>query len=270
MSETSGRTSAVFKTGYEPDEIALGFCLAIALHALPVALLALSAAFPSSEEEAQEMPKPVIAASLLKLGKPIDLNRLPDRIVPRQPTAPKKDAVPSRDRDQPPVKKEDAGPPPPNAKDSDLTQLIAKTDPFAEDAGKQKPEEGHAAGVAEGLETDPNKVKAGDMYAALLGKFLHDRWQIPTVISQGEASRLCVTFQISIGPRMAIWRVKPEPIKKSSNDLFDDSARTMLDKLLDDRVPLPEPPPEVQDAFRNRTVQILLTGAPNGDPSRCK
>ncbi len=258
-----------FKTRYEADEVALGLCLAVALHALPVALLALGAIFPVHDEAPREMPKPVIAASLLKLGKPIDPKKLPDRVVPRAPTAPKKDAVASRE--DPVKKKEDAGaPPPPDAKDSDLANLIKKTDPFAEDAGKTRPEEGRPEGVAEGTQTDPSKVKAGDMYAAQLAKFFRDRWQIPTVISQGEASRLCVTFQISIGPRMVIWHVRPEPVRKSANDLFDDSARSMLQKLLDDRTPLPEAPPDVQDSFRGRTVNLLLTGDSNGDASRCK
>lgn len=268
MSEPASAQS-IFKTGYEADEVALGICLAIALHALPVALLALGAVFPGQDEPPREMPKPVIAASLLKLGKPIDPKKLPDRIVPRAPTAPKNEKIASRE--DPQKKNPDAGtPPPPDAKESDLANLIKKTDPFAEDAGKAREEEGHAAGVAEGTATDPSKVRAGDMYAAQLGKFFRDRWQIPTVITQGEASRLCVTFQISIGPRMVIWRVKPEPVRKSANDLFDDSARTMLDKLLDDKTALPEPPPEVADSFRGRTVNILLTGDANGDASRCK
>lgn len=266
MTEVAG-----FKTKYELDEVAFGVCLAIALHALPVALVALNVIFPTHDDVAEPGPaRPVIAASLLKLGKPMDPKRLPDRFVPRAPTAPKpKDTVASRE--DPNVKKPDAGvPPPPDAKDSDLANLIKKTDPFAEDAGQVKPEEGHAAGLAEGTQTDPNKVKAGDMYAAQLGKFLRDRWQIPTVISQGEASKLCATFQISIGPRMVIWHVRPEPIRKSSNELFDDSARSMLQKLLDDRASLPEPPPEVADSFRGRTVNIQLAGDMNGDSSRCK
>jgi hypothetical protein len=266
---TGPSASSIFKTGYEGDEIALGLCLAVALHALPVALLALGAIFPSINDEPKEMPKPVIAASLLKLGKPIDPKRLPDRIVPRAPQAPKKEAVASRE--DPLKQKPDAGPlPPPDAKQADVDNLIKKTDVFAEDAGKVRPEEGHPAGVAEGLETDPNKVKAGDMYAAQLTKFFHDRWQIPTVISQGEANALCVTYRISISQRMQIFSVQQEAIKKSSNELFDDSARSMFQKLLDDRTALPDPPPEVQDSFRGRRVDIRLTGSPNGDGSRCK
>ncbi|MBK6696216.1 MAG: hypothetical protein IPG50_29075 [Myxococcales bacterium] len=262
------RTAGALPTRYEPDELALGACLAIALHALPVALLAFGVAFPTGDEPVREQPKPVIAAALLKLGKPIDPKRLPDRVVPRAATAPRKEAVASRE--EPDKRAPDAGPPPPLAKESDLANLIKKTDPFAEDAGVARAEEGRAEGVAEGTTSDPNKVRAGDMYAAQLAKFFRDRWQIPTVISQGEASRLCVTFQISIGPRMALWRVKPEPVRKSGNDLFDDSARTMLDKLLDDRTGLPDPPAEVADSFRGRTVNLLLTGDANGDVARCK
>ena len=267
---SEGSLAAGLKTRYEPDEVALGLCLAIALHALPVALLALGAIFPDRSDEAdREMPKPVIAAALLKLGKPMDPKKLPDRLLPRAAEAPRQEKIASRE--DPLKKNPDAGvPPPPNAKESDITDLIKKSDPFAEDAGKARPEEGHALGTAEGTVTDPNKVRAGDMYAAQLAKFFRDRWQIPTVISQGEANRLCVGMKISIGPRMVIWRVQPEPVRKSGNDLFDDSARSMFNKLLDDKTPLPEPPVEVADDFRGRTRDILLTGSANGDASRCK
>lgn len=269
MNIPSGPTSRALKTAYEPDEVALGLCLAVALHALPFGLLALGAIFPVHEPEQPTVAKPVIAASLLKLGKPMDPKKLPDRIVPRAPTAPKKETVASRE--DPEKKQPDAGaPPPPDAKESDLANLIKKTDPFAEDAGKVRPEEGAANGLAEGTATDPSKVRAGDMYAAQLGKFLRDRWQIPSVISGGESSRLCVAYQISVGPRMVIWHVRTEPVRKSGNDLFDDSGRTLFQKLLDDHTALPEPPPEVQDNFRGKTFSVLLTGDANGDSSKCK
>src|SRR5207237_10679749 len=116
------------------------------------------------------LEKPVMAASVLKLGAPIDPKMLPGRIVPRARTAPKQDLVASRDDPQkknPP----DAGPPPPNAQESDIQRLISKSDPFAEDAGKDRPEEGSEHGIDSGLESDPNKVRAGDQYAALLAKF---------------------------------------------------------------------------------------------------
>ena len=57
----------------------------------------------------------------------------------------------------------------------------------------------------------------GDMYAAILGKFFHDRWQYPTVISQGEANRLCTVFRIRTDGRMRIWNVRATPTKASGN-----------------------------------------------------
>jgi hypothetical protein len=212
----------------------------------------------------------VIGATLLKLGKPMDPKKLPDRVVPQARTAPKQETVASRED---PAKKEakpDAGPPPPNTQDSDIQKLISKSDPFAEDAGKARPEQGFENGFDSGTETDPNKVKAGDMYGAQLSGFFHDRWQYPTVISQGEANKLCVIMQVALSPRMQVWHVRQEPVKKSGNDLFDDSARSMLQKLLDDRTALPEPPPTVAESFRGRTVQIALSGDLHGDSSRCK
>jgi hypothetical protein len=273
MSANAPRTKLrVFnwKTGYESDEIAMGIALAIALHAIPIALIFIKAAYPHVLDSTIEPPtRTVVAATLLKLGKPIDPKKLPDRLVPRARTAPQNETVASRE--DPKKKDPDAGaPPPPNTKPSDIQRLIAKSDPFAEDAGKDRPEEGHAEGIQGGTETDPNKVRAGDMFAAKLGIFLHDRWQFPTVISQGEANRLCVVFQVAISNRMVLWHVREAPVRKSGNDLFDDSAREMLQKLLDGRTPLPEPPPEVADIYKGRTINVTLAGDAHGDASKCR
>jgi hypothetical protein len=262
-----------YRPKYEGDEIAVGIAITVAIHAIPIALIALKAMFPNLGPQTEDDPvvaRPIIAASLLKLGKPLDPTKLPDRLVPRAATAPRHEVVASRDEPQQKKPDLDAGTPPPLAKESDITRLISKSDPFAEDGGKDRPEEGHLEGVEGGTETDPNKVHAGDMYAAKLGQFFHDRWQYPTVISQGEANKLCVVYQIALNRFMNVWHVRVEPVKKSGNDLFDDSAREMLQKLLDDHTPLPEPPTEVQDASRGKTIQIGLSGDLHGDTSRCR
>lgn len=248
---------------YSGDEIAIGIAVTIALHAIPLMLVYLKVVRPLSStlDENPVVAKPVIAANVLKLGQPLDPKKLPDRLVPRINTAPKKDLVASRED---PAKTLDAGPPPPNVQDSDQTHKD-KLDPFAEDAGRSRPEVGSDAGIEGGLETDPSKVHAGDMYALKLSSFFHDRWTIPTVITRADESRLCVVFQINLSPRMVIWHLRTEPIKKSGNDLFDDSARTMLQKLLDDRTVLPEPPNEVADSWKGRTVNLTL-----GDGKSCQ
>jgi hypothetical protein len=261
-----------YQPGYEGDEVAVGIAITLAIHAVPIALIVLKAAFPNLGSKPSDEPfiaRPVVAASLLKLGRPLDPSKLPDRLVPRASTAPKHEVVASRDN-EPKKHEADAGPPPPNAKESDISRLMAKSDPFAEDAGKDRPQEGRPEGVEGGLETDLNKVHAGDMYAAKLGQFLHDRWQYPTVISQGEANRLCVVYQIALNRFMNVWHLRLEPVKKSGNDLFDDSAREMLQKLLDDHTALPEPPAEVQDSYRGKTVNIALAGDLHGDTSKCR
>ncbi|MCA9590053.1 MAG: TonB C-terminal domain-containing protein [Myxococcales bacterium] len=264
-------TRAELRPRYTGDEIVLGVIAALALHAAalgPLVYKAVRPPSPDAEEETPFVARPVVQATLLKLGKPIDKNKLPDRFVPKARTAPKKQLIASRED---PIKTHDAGaPPPPNTQDSDLQNLIAKSDPFAEDGGITRPEEGHPGGVDGGTETDPTKVRAGDMYATLLGTFFHERWTIPTVISQGQANNMCVVFQVAVSRNMVIWHVKQAPVRPSGNELFDDSARAMLQKLLEDHAPLPQPPAEVEELFRGRTVQIALSGNPRGDSSRCK
>ncbi len=257
------------RPSYVGDEIAFGIALALALHAIPVVVIIAQSIFPSVDHDDKPLvAKPAIAATLLQLGKPIDLKKLPDRIVPEERTAPKPDVVASREE---PIKKS-APPkkaPPPKTKESDLERLIANSEPFAEKPKKETQREGSALGVQGGTETDPSKVRAGDLYAALLSAWLHERWQYPTVISQGEANRLCVTFEIRIAKNMVIWHVRGEPMRASGNPLFDDSAKSMFMKLVDDKTPLPEPPPEIEGNYRARNVAITLTGDTHGDGSRC-
>jgi hypothetical protein len=253
---------------YTMDEAVLGVVVAIALHVAAIGPFIYKALVPSAHSDEDEKPlvsRPVVQASLLKLGKPLDPKTLPDRFVPQQRTAPKKQITASQDD---PGKKIDAGAPPPVAADSDLTNLVAKSDPFAEDAGKKAPEEGHASGIDGGTETDPSKVRAGDMYATQLGQFFGQHLTVPSVISVGEERKLCAVYEVNIGRNMVIWHVRNSPVKGSGNELFDDAARTMLLKLLDDKTPLPNPPKEVDELYRGRRIQIVITGR-NGDSTRC-
>lgn len=254
---------------YTSDEIVLGVTVAIALHLLAIGPFVYRAFVPAGPEEEEQalVARPVVQASILKLGKPIDPKKLPDRFVPQQRTAPKKTLTASKE--DPGKKDTDAGAPPENVTDSDLTNLIAKSDPFAEDAGVRRPEEGHELGVDGGNETDPNKVHAGDMYALQLGQFFGQHLTIPSIISGGQARRLCTVFEINVGRNMVIWHVKTTPVKSSGNELFDDAARSMLLKLLDDKKILPEPPKDVDELYRGRRIQVQIPGDPQG-ASACK
>ncbi|MGH7283040.1 MAG: hypothetical protein ACRELY_16065, partial [Polyangiaceae bacterium] len=80
----------------------------------------------------------------------------------------------------------------------------------------------------------------------------------------------CMTVQFNLSPRMVIWHLNETPVRKSGNDLFDDSAKEVLQKLLDDKTALPDPPQEIADQYRGRTIQLTMTGDVSGDSSRCK
>ncbi len=67
---------------------------------------------------------------------------------------------------------------------------------------------------------------------------------------------------------MVVFHVNQTPKRPSGNQLFDDAARSMLMKLLDDGTALPQPPKEVETSYRGRPIQVDITG-PNGDPSKC-
>src|SRR6478672_2252259 len=127
-----------YQPRYTSDELVLGVVVAVALHLLAAGPFVVKAEWPGALE-AEEKPlvaRPVIQASLLKLGKPIDPKKLPERFVPQARTAPPKQLVASRE-DPGPKKPDACGPlSPPDTADSEIANLIKKTDPFAEDAGK--------------------------------------------------------------------------------------------------------------------------------------
>ena len=254
---------------YTSDEKVLGVVVALALHVVIIGPFIYRAIVPAAHDPADDEPlvsRPVVQAALMKLGKPIDPKKLPDRLIPQTRTAPKKQINASQE--DPSKTKPDAGPPPPPAEDSYNTNLVTKSDPFAEDAGHKKPDEGVADGSDAGTETDPNKAHSGDAYAAALGAFFSQRLNVPTVISVGEERRLCSVYEVQLNRAMVIWYVRQAPVKSSGNELFDDAARSMLQKLLDDRTSLPEPPKDVADQYRNKRLQIVVTGK-NGDASKC-
>ncbi|APS00032.1 hypothetical protein [Pajaroellobacter abortibovis] len=156
---------------------------------------------------------------------------------------------------------------------SDLTKLIAHSSLFAEEQMKgQWQGDVDRMGIAQGGKGggDPNAKKQGDEYSARLSQFFHERWQYPMLISQEQANHLCVIYRITVNQKMQISRVESAPIRKSGHELFDDSALSMLMKLLEGRVALPEPPSSIENLYKGRVIQIVLSGNLQGDTSSCK
>jgi hypothetical protein len=245
---------------YARDEIVLGVAVAFSLHVLVIGPFVVKSVLPSAskpEDEKPRVPVPYVQANLLKLGRPVDASKLPDRFVPKKNLAPRHEKHASRE--DPPKDRPDAGPPPPpDAEDSDLTKLIKNSNLFSADAGKLPPAEGHADGTDGGTEMDRNKVRQGDRFPAMLSAFLHARWQLPSVISVGEASKLCVPISIATTRDMKIWSVSVNG--SSGNEVFDESARSMLFRVRDSNAQLPEPPPEEAERYRQRSILLRLCG----------
>jgi TonB C terminal len=251
------------------DECALGVMLALAVHVVPLAVLTTRAVrtHRTETDALPPPPPPVIAASLLKRGALRDPQRLPDRVVPQERTAKHEELTASRET--PRSAPLDAGPPPPErTKDSDLANLIAHSDPFAE-VPRVQPDVGHALGVDAGRETDPANVHAGDLYAETLAEFFRTQWAIPSVITPGNARKLCAVFRLRLGATMQVTDVVREAQRSSGSELFDDSVRSMLLELKEQRTPLPPPPSASAAAYRNMTVDLTFSGDPQGDASRC-
>lgn len=250
-----------YQPRYATDEVILGLAVAVSLHVLVIGPFVVKSVLPSStssrEEEKPRVPVPFVEANLLKLGRPVEASKLPDRFIPKKNLAPKKEAHASRE--DPPKERTDAGaPPPPDAEDSKLTQLIKNSNLVAADAGKLPPAEGHADGTDGGTEMDRNKVRQGDRFPGMLRAFLQSRWQLPSVISVGEASKLCVPVSIATTRDMKIWNVSVNG--SSGNQVFDDSARAMLFRVRDSGAQLPEPPPEEAERYRQRSILLRLCG----------
>jgi hypothetical protein len=222
-----------------------GLAFTLAAHALVpgaiAALLALIAATGIGKEPTRAIPDDhVVEARFVKLGKPFDPKKIPNRKVPVKTTAPQPGVAVSKDPDPPKPKKPDAGPPP-KAEEDKLSRLGDRAQQFAEIAEKQE-QEGDPQGLEEGTETE---ARAGDLYRGLLVNFFRRGWTIPTTL--GDTSKLTTRARVEITPDL---HVGPHQIVKPSGELlFDQSVEDRFNELRSLGTTLPEPPPEVRSQF---------------------
>jgi len=183
----------------------------------------------------------VVEARFVKLGKPLDPKKIPNRKVPIKSTAPPKGVAVSKNMDPPKPKKPDAGTPPPKATEDLLTRLGDRAQTFAEIAEKRE-EEGDPQGIEGGTETT---ARAGDLYRGQLVMFFKRGWTIPTTL--GDTSKLTTRARVEITPDRHIG---PHEIVTSSGEpLFDQSVEDRFNELRTLGTSLPEPPPEVRSQF---------------------
>jgi outer membrane biosynthesis protein TonB len=184
----------------------------------------------------------VVEARFVKLGKPFDPRKIPQRKVPVKTTAPQPGVAVSKNENPPKVKKPDAGPPPPKAEENLLRNLGDRAQAFAEIAKKSE-EEGDPQGIEDGTET---QARAGDLYRGQLVMFFKRGWSIPTTI--GDTSKLATRARVEITPDRRVG--EHQLIKSSGNALFDQSVEDRFNELRSLGTTLPEPPPEVRSQFQ--------------------
>ncbi len=229
------------RKGFEPVAI-IGLIATVALHGgviLGILLYrkALMAAEPPPE------PHSYVVAKLLRLGKPRDPNKLPDKIVPKAALKKREGIDLSADANDAPSRKKK--PKDRFAHDSDrmrrsLDKAALLAAAQAEIAGEGSPE-GVAGGTAKTAgEGDPYMTKIADLW--------NRHWALPGIIPRAEARKLYVLVTLRMDKKGRIQF----PLKfdrKSGNGHFDNSITagwTSIDKI-------PVPPPD-------RFASILANG----------
>lgn len=239
------------------ETIAAGLGFVVLSHLLvPIAMLAsqwlivfLGLAVPVDERKRTKLPPNMIAAEFVKLGKPFDPTKLPNRKVPpiakRTPdgvvvSADAKETDPKEEKDRP---KE--------AQDSLLDNLVDRTKEFAEDVPYEQ--EGDPNGIAEGTATT---AKAGNIYMGQLVVFFRRGWSVPNVVQGVENLSATAAVEVS-----AEGRILSVEIEQSSGDpLFDQSILDRGQELIAANSSIPEPPPELREGFYGTTLPVRFRG----------
>jgi hypothetical protein len=233
-----------------------GVLFTIAAHLLVPGAIAAAVALLSlgGHEPTRAIPDDhVVEARFVKLGKPFDPKKIPNRKVPVKTTAPEPGVAVSKNENPPKVKKPDAGTPPPKAEPDFLKNLGDRAQAFAEIAKKQE-QEGDPQGIEDGTET---QAKAGDLYRGQLVMFFKRGWTIPTTLD--DTSKLTTRASVEITPDR---HVGPHTIVRSSGEpLFDQSVEDRFNELRSLGTTLPDPPPEVRSQFSGTwTLDINFNG----------
>jgi outer membrane biosynthesis protein TonB len=251
--------SLLHKRRIEPSVIALGALAAVGAHVLiPTALLAsqwllilLGLAVPVGERERTKPPMEIMAAEFVKLGKPFDPTKLPNRKVPpvvkRRPDG----VAISRDaKEKPP--EEEKKERPKEAQDSLLDNLVDRTKDFAEDVETEQ--EGDPNGIAEGTAT---QAKAGDIYQGQLKVFFQRGWTVPNVVQNMD--KLVSKVAVKISSEGAVEGA--EIFASSGDPLFDQSGIDAVNALMQASAKIPEPPPELAALYYGQTIVVQYRGS---------
>lgn len=148
----------------------------------------------------------------------------------------------------------DASAPPPDAEVAkQVDQVLLDAGP---DAAPVVEGEGSPDGVKEGTETDPLKARAVSQYRAKILAWFNARFRQPTgEVTCAELKKLgaSVAVNVSGDRRVAGYSVTGA----SGNAIFDERARTTMDRIVGEELP---PPPPLYPDILSTTIAVRFSG----------
>ena len=229
--------------------------------ALPMAFgvfaaLALALAAPD-EERAEEPPLStvVIAAQFVRLGRPPDPNRMPDRQVRIAASAPRQETLVSKRTVERREELEEESPPPPDAVDDPIRRLADRARAFAELA-EARELEGDPGGVSWGTASE---AREGDLYLGRFVSLMKSGWTLPVTMSMDEVRSLETLVVVEFDASLRL--VRHRLVRGSGDALFDQSVLDQLQRLEAAGTSLAAPPNEsVAAEYRNSGRQLRFRG----------
>lgn len=192
----------------------------------------------------------VVEASFVRLGKPPDPHKLPNRKVPIKATAPDDKVVVSDNPQEHP--KVDAGVRPPNAVTDDLLRnVLGSANKYAEIA-QEREREGSPDGLADGTS---DKASSGSM----LSHFLKTGWTEPNTIPPDELAKLVATVKVRFGRDLTITDY--QILKSSGNPVFDQGVLEQLHRLQQSHAVLPDSPTDPASRYVGNAVKAFFNGS---------
>ena len=207
----------------------------------------------SMEEEApvEVIEEEVVSARFVQLGRDFQ-DELPNRVVPQAATAPP-DSVALSDDPRENVEREERERPD-EALERDLSNLLDRSDLFAEEA-EAREREGSELGIEEGTET---QAQDGDIYAGQLYAFFRRGWTVPTTITEEQRRDLSVEATIQVAENLQIISVRIRGT--SGNPDFDQSVVAQIERLRANNIEVPEPPLAVRPRYVGAPFTLRFHG----------
>lgn len=194
----------------------------------------------------------IVEARFVKLGRPFDPRRLPNRRVNVLNAQTPHGVAVSKNMNPTRPEREDAGIR--DAREAEIAHIGTRAQLFAEIARMQE-QEGNPDGIEEGTS---DSARAGDLYAGQLYALFRRGWSTPTTIDRDELGALTceVDVEISADAHVSGFRVR----RPSGNALFDQSVLDRLQQIQDGGSPLPQPPADVASQYLGQTIGLRFRG----------